>query len=114
MAKTQNQKHLVQAAVPPPNIRDVRAEDLKSFGRVEELFRQAVKQRLIEPTEANAINFIGAAARASRVEGDAPRIFMGIVRKKLWNHIQQCDEDRALSALRKYRSENPNRFQVAV
>ena len=113
-AKNENQRPRVQAALPPPNIRDVRPEDLKSFGRVEELYRQAVKVRLIEPTEANAINFIGAAARATRVEGDAPRIFMGIIRGKLWKNISDADEDRALAALRRYRAENPDRFRIAA
>jgi hypothetical protein len=113
-AKTENQRPRVQAALPPPNIRDVRAEDLKSFGRVEELYRQAVRIKLIEPTEANAINFIGAAARATRVEGDAPRIFMGIIRGKLWKNITDADEDRALAALRRYRANNPDRFRLAA
>lgn len=113
-AKNENQRPRVQAALPPPNIRDVRPEDLKSFGRVEELYRQAVKVNLIEATEANAINFIGAAARATRVEGDAPRIFMGIIRGKLWKNISDADEDRALAALRRYRAENPDRFRVAA
>lgn len=112
-AKNQNQKQGTQRGLPPPNIRDVRAEDLNSFGRVEELYRQAVRIGLIEQTEANAINFIGAAARASRVEGDTPRIFMGIVRKRLWSNINQGDEDRALAALKRYRSENPDRFRSA-
>ena len=93
-----------------PSIHDVRLEDLRSFGRVEELYRQAVKHRLIEGSEANAINFIAAAARATSVSGDAPRIFMGIIRAKLWHHISSKDEDRALSALRNYRRENPERF----
>jgi len=100
--------------LPAPNIRDVRGEDLKSFGRVEELYRQAVRVKLIEASEAGAINFISAAARAARVTGDAPRVFIGIVKRKLWNHITQADEDRALTALRKYRADNPQRFRVAA
>ena len=118
-AKNENQRPWVQSALPPPNIRDVRAEDLRSFGRVEELYRQAVKVNLNEPTEANAINFIGAAARARELAnlgriGDGPRVFMGIVRNKLWSNISQSDEDRALGALRRYRGENPDRFRSAA
>ena len=118
-AKTENQRPRVQAALPPPNIRDVRAEDLRSFGRVEELYRQAVRLKLIEPTEANAINFIGAAARARELAalgrvGDSARVFMGLVRRGLWSHISQADEDRALGALRRYRAENPDRFRIAA
>jgi len=96
----------------PPNIRDVQPEDLKSFGRVEKLFFQAVRTGLLDGTEVSAINFIGAAARALNVPGDAPRVFMGIVRKRLWHHISQADEDRALRALRRYREDDPDRFRV--
>jgi hypothetical protein len=113
MAKTENgnknSKH--GGGLPPPNIRDVRTEDLRSFGRVEELYRQAVKIGLIEASEAGVVNFISAAVRATKVEGDAPRVFIGILKKKLWNFITQGDEDRALGALRKYRGENPDRFR---
>jgi len=99
---------------PPPNIRDVRVEDLKNFGRVEELYRQAVRVKLIEASEAGVVNFISAAARAARVTGDAPRVFIGIVKRKLWNHITAQDEDRALGALRKFRAYNPDRFRIAA
>ena len=61
-----------------------------------------------------AINLISAAARAARVGGEPPKVFMGIIRRKLWNHIAQADEDRALTALRKYRANNPERFRVAA
>jgi hypothetical protein len=48
------------------------------------------------------------------LEGDAPRIFMGIIRGKLWKNITAADEDRALGALRRYRAENPDRFRIAA
>lgn len=97
-----------------PRIFDVKQEDLGNFSRVEELFFQAVKKGLIEPTEAGAINFLAAAVRARTVLGDAPRVFMGIVRGKLWRNITQADEDRALSALRRYRVDDPDRFRLAA
>ena len=94
-----------------PRIYDVTPEDLGSFSRVEELFFQAAKRGLIEPTEAGAVNFLAAAVRAKTVSGDAPRVFMGIVRGKLWKNITQADEDRALAALRRFRADNPDRFR---
>lgn len=95
-----------------PKIYDVKREDLGSFSRVEELYFQAVKRGLIEPTEAGAINFLASAVRAkSAKDGEPPKIFMGLIRRKLWNHITQMDEDRALAALRRYRQENPMRFR---
>jgi ribulose bisphosphate carboxylase small subunit len=39
---------------------------------------------------------------------------MGIIKQKLWKNITQGDEDRALAALRKFRSENPDRFRQAA
>lgn len=114
-ANTGEQNSVKEGRLPKPNIRDVRAEDLKSFGRVEELYRQAVRQKLIEPTEAGVVNFISAACRARGVtKGDSAKIFIGIIRQNLWTHITQRDEDRALTALRKFRSENPNRFRYCV
>ena len=95
-----------------PNIRDVRPNDLLHFGRVEELYRQAVKLGLAEPSEAGALNFLSAAVRAQSVKGDAPRVFMGIIRRRLWAHITQADEDRAIAVLRRYRAENPGRFRI--
>jgi hypothetical protein len=97
-----------------PKIYDVKPEDLGNFSRVEELYFQAVKKKLIEPTEAGAINFLAAAVRARSVSGDAPRIFMGILRGKLWKNITQADEDRALLALKRYRAEDPDRFRYQV
>ena len=103
-----------RSRVGEPNIRDVQREDLFSFTRMETLYRQAVRAGLAEASEAGALNFLAAACRAREVEGEAPKIFMGIVRKRLWKHITQADEDRALSALRKYRAEEPGRFRVAA
>jgi len=94
-----------------PKIYDVKREDLGNFSRVEELYFQAIRRGLIEPTEAGAINFLAAAVRAKSVLGDAPRIFMGLVRGRLWKNITQADEDRALTALKRYRAEDPDRFR---
>lgn len=94
-----------------PKLYDVKPHDLGNFGRVEELYFQAVRQKLIEPTEAGAVNFLAAAVRASSASGDTPRIFMGIIRGKLWKNITQANEDRALAALRRYRENNPERFR---
>ena len=94
-----------------PKIYDVQSSDLGHFGKVEQLYFQAVERNLIEGTEAGAINFLAAAVRAKAVPGDPSRVFMGIIRKKLWANITQADEDRALSALKRYRETNPNRFR---
>jgi hypothetical protein len=98
--------------IQAPKIYDVKKEDLESFGRTETLYFQAIKRGLIENSEASAINFLAAAVRARSVEaGDSVKVFMGIIRKKLWKNIRMADEDRALLALRKYRADNSERFR---
>jgi hypothetical protein len=78
------------------------------------LERPQVKIGLVDASEANAINFIGAAVKASNVEGEGPRIFMGSIRNKLRSNINQGDEDWALAALRRYRLNDPDRFRIAA
>lgn len=99
-----------------PSIKNVVLEDLHSFSRIEKLYFQACKAGLIQNSEPSALNFLSAACRARGLGkvGDPVKIFMGIVRRKLWRHITQADEDRALCALRKYRAEDPSRFRIAA
>lgn len=95
-----------------PNLFDVQMEDLKSFDRTEILYEQAVKLKIIENSESNLLNFVGAAVRAKTCESREPvRVFVGIIRKKLWHHITQADEDRARTAINKYRFQDLNRNQ---
>jgi hypothetical protein len=96
----------------PPSIRQVRAEDLQCFSRVEELYFQACRKGLIKATESSALSFLAAAVRAREANGDAAKIFMGIVRRSLWQHITQHQEDRARSALVRYRADNADRFRL--
>ena len=95
-----------------PTIRDVRVEDLRCFGRAEELYWQAVATGLITHSEASALGWLGAAVRARGVDGDPVRVFVGIVRRGLWKHITQEQEERARRALARYRETDPRRFRV--
>ena len=89
-----------------PTIRDVKLEDLMSFSRTEELYFQACRQGLVRQSEASKLEFIAAAVHAKSIkEGDSVRVFMGIVRKGLYHHLTQADEERARRALWKYRDE---------
>ena len=123
-----NQKPLEQPKTPSgvfskqrgggssPNIKNVTETDLHSFSRLEKLYFQACKAGLVRTSEASVINFISAACRARGLgkAGNPVKIFMGIVRRGLWKHITNSDEERALGALRRYRSENPDRFRYAA
>jgi Mn-dependent DtxR family transcriptional regulator len=96
----------------PPTLRDIKTQDLWNFHRLEELFFQAVAAAWIPGCEASALNFLAAAVRAREVGEDPPRVFVTLVRKGLWNHINQAQEDRARAALVRFRMVNPNRFRI--
>lgn len=96
--------------IPPPNIRNVRREDLFSASRNEVLYFQAVKARLISGTEADLLNWIAASIRARETE-NPEKIFSGILRKKLFHFITHEQEDRARRALNKRRETHPLAFR---
>jgi hypothetical protein len=86
-----------------PNLKNIQPEDLRRFSTLKELHAQATRAGWLPPGEAGLQNFVAAAARAMRVKGDSVRIFVGIVRRGLWHHLAQADEDRARAALRSER-----------
>lgn len=94
-----------------PDLRSIRREDLFHFDRTEALYFQAVKQRWIPRSEAMALSFLGAVVRAREVGKDPPRLFVTLVRKGLWHHITQAQEERARQALVKFRERDPGRFR---
>jgi len=98
-----------------PNIRNVTLDDLKNLTRMEVLYSQACKLGLIQPCEASALNFLSAAVRAKRIEsGDPVKVFVSILRRKLFHHITQDEEDTARRALARIRDDDPNRFRIAA
>jgi len=86
-----------------PTLKDIKLDDLHRVSHLEELYKQATAAKWLPDCEANVRNFVAAAVRATRASGDAVRIFVGIVRRGLWHHITQEQEDRAAQALRRYR-----------
>jgi hypothetical protein len=95
-----------------PSLADVKLADLLNFSRTEELYRQAVARGWINHSENQALNWIGAAVRAKSVAGDPVRVFVAIVRKGLWHHITQEQEERARTALHRYREAKPDLFRL--
>ena len=99
-----------------PNLKDIKLDDLHRLSRLEELYEQATAAKWLPDCEANLRNFIAAAVRATRVSGDAVRqhravrIFVGIVRRGLWHHITQEQEDRAVEAIKRYREKEGTRL----
>lgn len=86
-----------------PSLRRIQPDDLRRLSRLRLLYAQATAAKWLSHSEANLRNFIAAAARATRVEGDAVRIFVGIVRRGLWHHLTNDDESRASNSLRRER-----------
>ena len=84
-----------------PSLTNIQFEDLRRLSRLRALYYQALKAKWLTDSEANLRNFVAAAARATRVQGDPIRIFVGIVRKGLWHHLTTDDEARASAALKR-------------
>lgn len=96
--------------IPPPNIRNVRREDLFSASRNEVLYFQAIEAGFISRTEADLLNWIAVSIRARETE-NPEKIFSGILRKKLFHFITHEQEDRARRALNKRRETHPLAFR---
>jgi hypothetical protein len=92
------------ANLPPPRIQAVIIDDLKRLGRLETLYKQALSRRLISKSQADKLNFVAAAVRAANLsnKGNPIKIFMGLLRKKLWQNISQAEEDKARRWVLKY------------
>lgn len=89
-----------EAKLRKPNIHAVVNEDLWRISRMQALYEQAIKARLVKSSQASRLAFFAAAIRARNLD-NAPKIFSGIIRKGLWHHITQAEEDLALRALKR-------------
>jgi hypothetical protein len=89
----------------PPTIKDIQPEDLREFSRNEMLYWQAVNLGLITHSEANALNWVSASIRARETENPA-KVFMGIIKKKLFHHVTQAQEEIARSAISRRRDKH--------
>jgi hypothetical protein len=70
-----------------PTLQNIRPADLQRLSRLKLLYAQATSAKWLAHSEANFRNFVAAAARATRVDGDSVRVFVGIVRRGLWHHL---------------------------
>lgn len=87
-----------------PDLRNVRAEDLKTVPRVRELFAQGVKAGWAVGSEAEFLNWTAAAVRALRVPARDPvRVFIAIVKGKRWELITAAQENLARTAIARFR-----------
>lgn len=98
-------------SIKNPTLADIQTEDLKRMGRLEQLYKQALERGWLSDCEFSIRNFVSAAARATRVAGNPAKVFVGIVKKRLWHHITQAQEDHAMSVLKRYREKHPGAFK---
>ena len=94
-----------------PSLKDVQPEDFKEFSRNEVLYWQAVTLGLINHSEANVLNWVSASIRARETENPV-RIFMGIIKKKLFHHVTQGQEETARKAINRRREKHFNAYRV--
>lgn len=86
---------------PAPDLRHIEAHDLRDPIRLDALFAQAARQKLIRRTLSDRLRFFAAAEHALRVGRRNPcGLFAVIVRRGLWAYISQADEDRAAAQLK--------------
>ena len=95
-----------------PSIKDVQPEDFREFSRNEVLYWQAVTLGLITHSEANVLNWVSASIRARETENPA-RIFMGIIKKKLFHHVTQGQEEIARKAINRRREKHFDAYRVS-
>lgn len=116
--KTELKNSSVISLTPPmqPKLHAIEEIDLKHFPRCELLYWQAVEQGWIEHNEMTALNWVGASVRAREVArtkgGASVRIFVTLVRKRLWGHITNEQEDYARQTLAKFRDQDSGYFRV--
>jgi hypothetical protein len=80
---------------------------------MEELYWQAVRKGILRHSESSALNWLASAVRANSVRGGDPvRVFVGIVRRGLWSHVTQAQEERARVALARFREADPGHFRT--
>jgi hypothetical protein len=94
-----------------PNIKNIQPKDFKEFSRNEILYWQAVELGLIIHSEANVLNWVSASIRARETDNPA-RIFMGIIKKKLFNHVTQAQEEIARNAINRRREKHFDAYRV--
>jgi hypothetical protein len=98
--------------LPTPNIKNILKDDLFHFPRLEALYHQALKLNWFTHSENMVLNWLSAAVHArSATNGNPVKIFVAIIKQKLWHHITNKDEDLASASLKRFREKNYSFYQ---
>ncbi len=92
----------------PPTLRDVKRRDLNEFPRTKALYEEAVERGMIKPSQAAFLSWVSAAVRAKTTATNDPvKVFVGIVRRGLFHHVTNEQEERARQAIVRYQGVTP-------
>ena len=88
--------------LPPPRLSKIRAEDFRDVGRALELFRQAVKCRLMpNDSEHSRLLWLAAIERARTGPAKNPAgVFLHIVKNRKWDYLSDGHFDAANARLK--------------
>lgn len=83
----------------PPTLRHVVPADLSDPLRTAVLFHQATRAGLVPDDVCHRLRFVALSQRATRLAANPGGFFMAVVRRRLWHHVTQHDEDAARRSL---------------
>lgn len=92
-----------QTPMPPPRLQHVTLPDLKDTERLLVLYTQSVQAKLIGPSEAERLTFVGLAQHvlAYRPE-NAGGLFYQLLTRRSFHFVTQEEEDAAQQRLKQY------------
>ncbi|MCK6478324.1 MAG: hypothetical protein L6Q35_16005 [Phycisphaerales bacterium] len=83
-----------------PSMADVTVPDLRNNARLEALYRDSLRRGMVRESESTRLAFFAAAEHAlARGQRNVPGLFVAVVKRGLWSHITQEEEDRARRSL---------------
>lgn len=82
-----------------PRLLHVVPADLTNPERTAALFRQAVREGLVKDVPMERLRFFAAAERAKRLAQNPSGFFVTLLRRQLWKHISDRDEEPARRVL---------------
>jgi hypothetical protein len=94
---------LTQTPLPAPQLQHVRLPDLKDTERLLTLYAQSVQAKLIGPSEAERLRFVGLAQHVLAYRpGNAGGLFRQLLTRRCFHFVTQEDEDTAQQRLKQH------------
>lgn len=85
------------------DLRNVQGENLCDDQALLMLYEQATSRAILPRCESTRLQFFAAAEHARRCgQSNPPGLFVAVVRRRLWHHITQAEEDAARVRLKRH------------